>query len=135
MIELCELMLSKGRRRFKWMCFTRTDLVDPELCKIMREAGCYLITFGCESGDQSLLDIIKKKLTVEKNMEGIQIAREAGIRALSSFMLGLPTSTPEKDRKSVSFAIASKLDYAVFPVFEPYPGTEIWQDAEITGTS
>ena len=127
-LALCERLLSNGRH-YRWMCFTRTDLVDPELCRMMKRAGCYLIVFGCESGEQKLLDLIRKKLTVRKNFEGIRIAHEAGIRTLSSFMLGLPTETPEQSRKTISFAVESKLDYAVFPIFEPYPGTEIWEDA------
>jgi radical SAM superfamily enzyme YgiQ (UPF0313 family) len=95
----------------------------------MKEAGCYLIVFGCETGDQRLLDRIKKSLTIEQNYEGIRLANEAGIRTMSSFMLGLPTSNEESTQKTIEFATKSKLDYAIFPIFEPYPGTEIWQDS------
>ena len=127
-LELCA-KLGDNRRLYKWMCFTRTDLVDPELCRAMKDAGCYLVVFGCESGDQEVLDSIKKKLTVEENYEGIRIANAAGLRTLSSFMLGLPTESVEASKRTVSFALKSKLDYAVFPIFEPYPGTEIWEPA------
>jgi len=132
-LALCE-KLASNKHQFRWMCFTRTDLVDPELCRVMKRAGCYLIVFGCESGDQQLLNLIRKKLTVERNYEGIRIANAAGIRTLSSFMLGLPTETPAQSRKTISFAVTSRLDYAVFPIFEPYPGTEIWKDAVENGS-
>jgi len=131
-IELCEKLLLNDRK-YKWMCWTRTDRLDPELCEMMKRAGCYLIVFGCESGDQRLLDRIKKSLTVETNFTGIQIANAAGIRTMSSFMLGLPTSTDESTKKTIDFAVQSKLDYAIFPIFEPYPGTEIWQDSVENG--
>lgn len=127
-LELCD-KLKKNDRKYKWMCWTRTDRLDPELCQAMKEAGCYLVVFGCESGDQRLLDLIKKSLTVEENYEGIRLANEAGIRTMSSFMLGLPTSTEESTQKTIDFAFESKLDYAIFPIFEPYPGTEIWEDS------
>jgi radical SAM superfamily enzyme YgiQ (UPF0313 family) len=95
----------------------------------MKEAGCYLICFGCESGDQKLLDILNKKLTIEKNCEGIKMTKKAGIRAFSTFMLGLPAETEEMTMKTIDFAVKSSLDYAIFPILEPYPGTEIYEDA------
>ncbi len=126
--ELCSKIIENGRK-FKWSCFTRTDCIEPELLSRMKEAGCYLICFGCESGDQKLLDILNKKLTIEKNCEGIKMTKKAGIRAFSTFMLGLPTETEEMTMKTIDFAVKSSLDYAIFPILEPYPGTEIYEDA------
>lgn len=131
-VQLCEKML-KNDRKYRWMCYTRTDRIDPELCRLMKEAGCYLLVFGCESGSQKLLDSIKKDLSVEQNREGIEIAYESGLRSLSSFMLGLPGETPEMTQETIDFAVNSKLNYAVFPIFEPYPGTEIWNDCLESG--
>ncbi len=126
--ELCSKIIENGRK-FKWSCFTRTDCIEPELLSRMKEAGCYLICFGCESGDQKLLDLLNKKLTIEKNCEGIKMTKKAGIRAFSTFMLGLPTETEEMTMKTIDFAVKSSLDYAIFPILEPYPGTEIYEDA------
>jgi len=47
--------------------------------------------------------------------------------------LGLPTETPEQTMKTINFAVDSGLDYAVFPITEPYPGTELWVDAQKYG--
>jgi anaerobic magnesium-protoporphyrin IX monomethyl ester cyclase len=131
-IRLCNLLLDSGRK-YKWMCYTRTDLVDPELLRLMKEAGCYQISYGPESGDQDLLDSIKKRLTVEENFRGIQYTRDAGILAIGTFMLGLPGETPVQTRKTIDFAVKSKLDYAIFGVTEPYPGTEMWKDCLKSG--
>lgn len=126
-VKLCNLLIDSGRR-YKWMCYTRTDLVDPELLALMREAGCYQISYGPESGDQALLDGIKKRLTVEDNFRGIEYTREAGILAVGTFMLGLPGETKAQTKKTIDFAVNSKLDYAIFGITEPYPGTEMWRD-------
>lgn len=131
-VRLCRLLIARGRR-YKWMCYTRTDLVDPELLRLMKEAGCYQISFGPESGDQSLLDSIKKRLTVEENERGIRQTHEAGILAVGTFMLGLPGETVVQTRKTIDFAVNSKLDYAIFGVTEPYPGTEMWRDCLKSG--
>lgn len=131
-VRLCNLLINSGRR-YKWMCYTRTDLVDPELLLLMKEAGCYQISFGPESGDQELLDGIKKKLTVEDNYQGIQYAHEAGILTVGTLMLGLPGETKEQTKKTIDFAIKSKLDYGIFGITEPYPGTEMWHDCLKSG--
>jgi anaerobic magnesium-protoporphyrin IX monomethyl ester cyclase len=131
--DLCLGILARGLK-IQWMCFTRTNCVTPEMLTLMKQSGCYLITFGGESGDDELLKLIKKSLTVKKNFEGIRMTREAGILTFSSFMLGLPTETPEQTMKSIQFALDSRLDYAVFPITEPYPGTELWVDAKKYGT-
>ncbi|MAM68654.1 MAG: hypothetical protein CMM12_07840 [Rhodospirillaceae bacterium] len=131
-VDLCEAIIEKGWK-IQWMCFTRTNCVDGDILALMKRAGCYLITYGGESGDDDLLRLIKKDLTVDTNYKGIQMARDFGIQTMSSFMLGLPTETPEQTMKTINFAVDSGLDYAVFPITEPYPGTELWVDAQKYG--
>ena len=131
--QLCRAILARGLK-IQWMCFTRTNCVSHDMLELMRQAGCYMITFGGESGDDDLLKIIKKSLTVSKNLDGIRMAKEHGILVNSSFMLGLPTETRAQSFKTIEFALNSGLDYAVFPVTEPYPGTEFWVDAERYGS-
>ena len=131
--ELCDAIVDTGWK-IKWMCFTRTNTVDDALLAAMKKAGCYLITYGGESGDDDLLALIKKDLTVAKNLEGFQLTKKHDILTLSTFMLGLPTETPAQTQKTIDFALDSGLDYAVFPITEPYPGTELWVDAQRYGT-
>ncbi|MBL8018343.1 MAG: cobalamin-dependent protein [Leptospirales bacterium] len=131
--ELCHAIIDSGFK-VQWMCWTRTNCVSPDLLALMKKAGCYLITFGAESGNEESLKLIKKNLGVEKNFEGIKMTHDAGIRTMSSFMLGLPGETPEMTQKTIQFALDSLLDYAIFPITEPYPGTEMWVDAQKYGT-
>lgn len=131
-VDLCHAIIARGWK-IKWMCFTRTNCVSGDMLALMKQAGCYLITYGGETGDDDLLRLIKKDLTVAKNFEGIALTRKHGIKSMSSFMLGLPTETKEQTRKTIDFAVSSDLDYAVFPITEPYPGTELWVDARKYG--
>ncbi len=127
-MRLCEALLEKNRK-YKWMCYTRTDRVDLELLKLMKKAGCYMISFGVESGDQVLLDKIRKKLVVATNHKGIEDCAKAGINGVGTFMLGLPGETREQTLNTIEFARKSRLAYSVFGITEPYPGTEMWGDA------
>lgn len=131
--DLCRAIIDRGWK-IKWMCFTRTNTVSEDLLKLMTQAGCYMITYGGESGNDDLLALLKKGLTVAQNLKGIQMTRAQGIKTSSSFMLGLPGETREHSLRTIQFALDSGLDYAVFPITEPYPGTEMWVDAERYGT-
>jgi anaerobic magnesium-protoporphyrin IX monomethyl ester cyclase len=131
--ELCEEILERGLK-FSWMCYTRTNTVSLELLTLMRRAGCYLISYGIETGDDELLDIVKKNLDVEANRRGIALANEAGIEVAGTFMLGLPTETAEQTQRTIEFALNNPIDYAIFGILEPYPGTEMWLDTKRYGT-
>ncbi len=131
--DMCHAIIAR-KWRISWMCFTRTNTVSPDLLALMRKAGCYQIVFGGETGNDDLLNLLKKGVTVEQNAIGFRMARDAGIETVSSFMLGLPGETPEHSERTIKFALDSGLDYAVFPITEPYPGTELWVDAHKYGS-
>jgi len=126
--ELCRAIIDKGWK-IQWMCYTRTNTVSPRILELMRQAGCYMISYGVESADNELLDIIKKSVSIEAQAKGIAMTKAAGIQVTATFMLGLPTETPEQSEKTLRFAIDSDIDYAIFGITEPYPGTELWVDA------
>ncbi|MEG3637896.1 B12-binding domain-containing radical SAM protein [Magnetococcus sp. PR-3] len=131
--ELCEAM-AQNHLKFKWTCFTRTNAVnDRDMLAAMRQTGCYLITFGCETAHDKTLALMKKGLTQEDNVRGIENVHQAGIKSLSSFMIGLPNETAEDIQRTIDFATRSKLTFAVFPIFEPFKGTAIYETCKETG--
>jgi len=131
-MDLCEQIKRRGLR-FQWSCQTRIDSVSPELLERMKEAGCYNIYYGIESGDQRLLDLMCKGFTLEQVRNAVRWTHEAGIEAVGSFILGLPTETPEMGAKSIELAVELDLDYAVFHYFHPESGTKILKDAHAHG--
>ncbi len=116
-----------------WSCYSRLNLVDPEILKAMKEAGCWNMFVGIESGNQDILDNVKKRMTLEAIREKVKMIKDSGIEVRGSFVLGLPGETPEKARKTIDFAIELDPDYAQFTLCTPYPGTEIWNDYEKWG--
>ena len=130
--ELCQAIIDKGWK-ISWMCYTRTNTVSPRILDLMRRAGCYMISFGVESADDGLLNIIKKNVSIDAQRKGIEMTKAAGIQVTATFMLGLPTETAEQSEKTLEFALDSGIDYAIFGITEPYPGTELWIDAQKYG--
>lgn len=130
--ELCDRII-KYKLDIVWSCYARVNTVDREMLKKMKSAGCWNIFYGLESGNQELLDNIKKGITLEQIRNAILWTKEAGIETRGSFMLGLPGETPELARKTIDFAISLDLDYVQFCITTPYPGTELYCNADKYG--
>ena len=129
--DFCTEMEKEG---MVWSCYTRLDLIDENMLREMKKAGCWNIFFGIESGSQELLDNITKKMTVEQMKAAVKLVKKIGIEIRGSFMIGLPGETPELARKTIQLAIEMNPDYAQFSITTPYPGTQLWESYEKWGT-
>jgi radical SAM superfamily enzyme YgiQ (UPF0313 family) len=125
--KLCKLVLQEGLR-FHWNCFTRVDCVDPETLALMREAGCYLVVFGVESLNPKTLRKLRKGFEPKQVLSAIRLVKSNGMAAQASFMIGLPGETRADIENTIAKAVETPLDFALFPVFEPYRGTPIYED-------
>ena len=94
----------------------------------MREAGCYDIAFGIESGVQELLDNVHKKTSINRIREGVKMAKSTGLKLSGLFMLGLPGERKELSLQTIRFALELPLDFAQFNITVPYPGSELYND-------
>jgi len=131
--EICD-EIKKRKLKFFWTCpnGVRVDTITKELLERMKDAGCYGLAFGVESGDQGILNNIRKGTTLEKIREVFRLCKEIGLETWGFFMFGLPGDTEETIKKTIDFAIELDPDVAKFHITVPYPGTELfnqWQDA------
>ena len=124
--KFCDAIISDGLD-IAWSCESRLDLIAEDMVKKMAKAGCWNMFFGIESGNQDILDNIKKRTNLELIRNGVKYVKAAGIEVRGSFMLGLPGETPEKARNTIKFAIELDPDYAQFSITTPYPGTELYK--------
>ena len=128
---ICDEIIARGLK-FNWSAFARVDTVTPEVLQKLRAAGCTWISYGVESGNQQILDTVKKKITLDMIRRSVKMAKDAGVNVLASFILGLPGETTETMQESLSFA--QELDtYYGFHVLAPFPGTEVREKAEEYG--
>lgn len=109
-----------------WTCEARVNLVTEELLKEMKKAGCYMIAYGIESGNQMILNTLRKNITIEQIKSAIEATRKAGIQSVGYFMLGSPGETPETIRQTIDFAKSLDIDFAQFSVTTPFPGTDLY---------
>jgi radical SAM superfamily enzyme YgiQ (UPF0313 family) len=90
LLEFCEKVKNLD---MPWLCESRTDALDKEILKKMKEANCIAIWFGIESCSQRTLDIIKKQLDLESSQKIIAACKEIGIKTGGGFMIGFPHDT------------------------------------------
>lgn len=122
---VCDLLLNKGLY-IKWSCSSRVDTIDEKLIKKMKDAGCFGICFGVESGDQEILDRVKKNIKIGQIRQAIRLSKKYGLKTMADFMIGLPGDTDETIEQTISFAKELNPDIAFFSLTTPFPGTELF---------
>ena len=111
----------------QWSCELHANLVDDETISHMRAAGCFSILMGVESGDDGILEKMRKSLTVEQALEACRVIRSHGIELMTFFLVGFPDETEETLAKTVRMMRATKSDEIIYSIFTPYPFTEAWE--------
>ncbi|MEW6403547.1 MAG: radical SAM protein [Chloroflexota bacterium] len=121
-IEMCELMIEQ-KIDIHWTSNSRVDFVDEEMLTLMGKAGCRLISWGIESGNEAILKHAHKGADPAKAERALRWAKKAGIMNWGYFIIGLPGETEATIRQTIDFAKKLPLDIALFHVAAPYPGT------------
>jgi len=130
--EVCRL-LNENEMDITWGCTARIDVVNPDLLRTMRRAGCVQIGYGIESGNQDILDFISKGTKLRQIRNAVHWTSEAGIHTRGFFIYGLPMETAETMRDTTDFALSLPLDDFQASFFTPLPGTEFYQRADEFG--
>lgn len=123
--NLCDLLV-KEKIPLRWSCNGRVGKADPPLLKKMKQAGCVLIMFGVESGDQAILNRLKKGITIDKARETFAASRSVGLKTQANFLIGSPGETSATISKTIRLAKEIKPDFVYFDYLFPYPGTELY---------
>lgn len=124
--EICNKLITR-KIKINWFCQSRTDTITSDLAPAMKKAGCKMISFGIESGNEKTLERIRKKVSLETVLKSIHYCKKVGIRTQGTFILGFPHETREEMNDTIKFSLKSNLDIALFFSFTPYPGTYEWQ--------
>ena len=132
-MDICRLLVKKKlNKRLKWLCNARVNL-DLETMQEMKKAGCRLIIPGIESGNQQILNNIKKGTTLEQIERYVKNAKKAGLLIHACYMVGNKGETKETMENTLKLALKLNTDTAQFFPLIPYPGTEAYEWARENG--
>ena len=131
-----ELAREIRRRKldFTWFASACVNQVDGPLLHAFKDAGCWAILLGAESGVQKNLDAIRKGTTVEQIRTAVRAAKEAGLRVFTPFLFGIPGETYAEALRTIEFACELGPDAANFHCITPFPGAELYDNVGRYGT-
>ncbi|MFH1849298.1 MAG: radical SAM protein [archaeon] len=128
-LALCKKM-AEMKPGLTWICNSRADTVNGQVIRAMRKAGCHLVKFGVESGNDTILKKINKRIAVSQIRRAFQLCHDEGVGTLAHFIIGNPGDTDETIGQTIEFAIELDPLYASFDVFLRYPNSPI-DDADL----
>jgi radical SAM superfamily enzyme YgiQ (UPF0313 family) len=132
------LLLAREIKRrkldFTWFASACVNQVDPELLHAFREAGCWAILFGVESGVAKNLATLRKGISLQQARNAVRWAKDAGLHVQTTFMFGIPGETYEEALQTIDFACELGADVASFHALVPFPGTWLHDHAAELGT-
>ena len=113
-----------------WQAWSRADTVTPEMLKMMKDAGCYMVCYGVESGDEETLKRTRKGTKVQDNIDAVRMSYEAGLQVGVDLMFGFPWETTESLDNDLNYINRVWKYTHLFNgsgSLIPFPGTEIYR--------
>jgi radical SAM superfamily enzyme YgiQ (UPF0313 family) len=123
--KFCDRLLEENIKII-WECRTRVDTVDLYLLRRMREAGCYRIRYGMESGNDRILKVLKKGITTQQIKDCVIATRKAGIEIFAYFMMGSPYETEKEWKDTLDLALWVNAEYTVLSKTILIVGSELF---------
>jgi radical SAM superfamily enzyme YgiQ (UPF0313 family) len=131
--EFCRLMID-APLGMTYNCAVRAEHIDFELLRLMKTAGCWMVSLGIETGDPELLAKHRQNPDLDMLAEKIRLIKRAGIRTKGLLMMGLPGENEASIRRSMDYVFSLPIDDFNLAKFTPFPGTPIYENVHELGT-
>jgi anaerobic magnesium-protoporphyrin IX monomethyl ester cyclase len=126
-LKICS-ELNRRDLKLIWDCGTRVDMVDRELMKTMKDAGCIAVWLGVESGSELILGKMNKSIKLEQTRKAYKTAHEVGLMTIANVVLGFPGETEQTAKETIKFVSSLNPEDVGFYIATPYPGTPMYDE-------
>ncbi|MHC1718643.1 MAG: radical SAM protein [Acidaminococcaceae bacterium] len=113
--------------QISWSCLSRVDSVNNKIVEIMKNSGCYKVYLGIESGNDSVLKLMDKKIDTGMVRNCVEVFTRNGIECAGFFIVGYPGETIETIEETFKFALSLDLNEISFNVPYPLPGSKLYE--------
>ena len=134
--EFCASLKERGLN-IAWGCFCRAAQMTDKMAKVMADAGCCVVQYGVEAGNDHMLQAVGKKTTVKQVEDAVRAAVVAGIeQVVCGFIIGHAEDTEKSVRDTIDLGVrmsdlgATRL---VLSLLTPYPGTVVYEERSQKG--
>ena len=130
-VKICDCL---SELKLEWSCLSRPDTISENVAKAMAKAGCAYVDLGTESFDQEILNAIKKNALVEDTKKAVRILKKYGVKPEINVLLGATSlETEETIKKTLREVRKLDVDYVLFSIANPFPGTDFYEAAKKNG--
>lgn len=126
-IDLCTRLM-EANMKVSWDTMTRADILNEDVVRLLKRAGCCGVSIGIESGSERMLRKIDKGVKLEKVVDAYNLLYKYDIPSGANFMAGFPEETFEDIEKTFSLMQKIKTENINFNIFEPIPGSPLLED-------
>lgn len=134
-IDLCDKIIASDLLgKIYFTVNSRTNTLSSLMLKKLKEAGCFTVAIGFESGSDETLKKIKKGAMVADSFRAAEMVRQAGLPLFGFFMIGFPWETKQDIKKTISLIFKLKPDFMELHIAMPYYGTELYTTCKEYGT-
>ncbi|XHH09171.1 MAG: B12-binding domain-containing radical SAM protein [Candidatus Bathyarchaeia archaeon] len=123
-LRVCDLLVER-RLHLGWECLSRVDTMNYEVAAQMKKAGCKRVFYGIESGNDQVLELMRKRISVFQARHAVYAAKAAGLEVGAFFIIGYPGENDKTVLDTIRFASKLPLDYLSFTLPYPIPGTPL----------
>jgi radical SAM superfamily enzyme YgiQ (UPF0313 family) len=130
-LAICDGIRDLG---LEWSCLARCDRVTDQAADAMAASGCSYVDLGTESFDQRVLDAVRKGIRAEATERAVRILKRHGIAVELNILFGAaPQETEETIERTLRELRRLDVDYVLFSIANPFPGTEFYAAAKANG--
>lgn len=127
-INICKEIKNRNlHKEIIWDIRSRVDTIDEGMLVELKEAGCYRIFYGIESGNERILKTLRKAADIKKIEHTLALTKKIGISTFGYFLVGSPGETLQTVRDSINFAKRLPLDFCIFNMLTAFPKTELYE--------
>lgn len=133
-VRLCDMILnSELNGKIEWVANSRVHPIDKETLVKMKQAGCWLVAFGFESGSPDSIEKMKKGVTLSQNLLAAKWAKEAGLKIYGFYLIGFPWETRGHLKQTADMMFEIDADFIELHIATPFYGTGLYNMAEQAG--
>lgn len=131
-VSFCSMMIAQPLG-MTFNCAVRAEHIDLELLQMMKQAGCWMISLGIETGDPNLLAQHRQNADLAMLADKIRLIKKARIRTKGLLMMGLPGETEQSIQRSMDYVFSLPIDDFNLAKFTPFPGSPVYKNIHDLG--
>jgi len=124
--------LNEFSRKYKkeiglpFFILTRADVLSEDMVRLLKSAGCRTISMSIEAGNPEIRSkVLNRNMSDEQIIKAHRLCERYGINTFTNCIVGLPGTTIDKDIESINLSVKSRVTWAEYLIFHPYPGTPL----------